>query len=311
MSVCIKKTILLLLAFFFLIEVPAYSQTGAEEFFTHSPDFNKGRFATVMISQAVVYTATMLILRKVWYKKYSTGKFHLFNDNREWLMMDKAGHFTTAYNMGRVSYGSLMWSGVNQRDAAWMGAGFAMLFLGTVEVFDGYSDGWGFSWGDMAANTLGAGMLVGQDYLWQQQRITAQFSYKKSIYADMNPDLLGTTRGERMLKDYNAQTYWLSFNVASFVPVGPDFPRWLDASIGYGADGMIRAHKAEQLAMTDANVPKRFKQFYLAPGLNWNMIQWNSPYPATLMPLLNVYKVPFPSLEYNSLGKVKGHLIGW
>ncbi len=35
-----------------------------------------------------------------------------------------------------------------------------------------------------------------------------------------------------MLKDYNGQTYWLSFNVASFLPTNSGFPYWLNMSLG-------------------------------------------------------------------------------
>ena len=31
-----------------------------------------------------------------WYYQYNTGKFHFFDDSREWLGMDKIGHFFSA-----------------------------------------------------------------------------------------------------------------------------------------------------------------------------------------------------------------------
>ena len=43
---------------------------------------------------------------------------------------------------------------------------------------------------------------------------------------------------ERMLKDYNGQTYWLSANLKSFFQ-GSNIPAWLNVAVGYGADGMF------------------------------------------------------------------------
>ncbi len=41
-----------------------------------------------------------------------------------------------------------------------------------------------------------------------------------------------------LLKDYNGQSYWLSFNVFSFLDI-EKIPKWLYLSLGYGGEGMI------------------------------------------------------------------------
>ncbi len=69
---------------------------------TDQPGINKGRFIGVVAGTAVFYTVTLLMLKKQWYKKRIP--FHSFNDNREWLQMDKVGHATTAYCMSRGGY---------------------------------------------------------------------------------------------------------------------------------------------------------------------------------------------------------------
>ncbi|OJU23360.1 MAG: hypothetical protein BGN92_03335 [Sphingobacteriales bacterium 41-5] len=54
-------------------------------------------------------------------------------------------------------------------------------FLTVIEILDGFSNKWGFSWGDMAANVFGAGMFQGQQLLWNEQRIKFKFSFHKKV----------------------------------------------------------------------------------------------------------------------------------
>ena len=75
---------------------------------------NQGRFIGVVIGTAAFYGLTLFVLHKQWYKK--RVPFHSFNDNAEWLQMDKIGHATTAYCMSRGGYELMRWSGVNEHD---------------------------------------------------------------------------------------------------------------------------------------------------------------------------------------------------
>src|ERR1700740_582536 len=50
-------------------------------------------------------------LYEAWYRDYNTGAFHLFNDNSEWLQMDKAGHTLTTFQIDNAGYHACKWSG--------------------------------------------------------------------------------------------------------------------------------------------------------------------------------------------------------
>ena len=86
----------------------------------------QGRFIGVVVGTAAFYTITLLLLRKQWYKK--RVPFHSFNDNREWLQMDKIGHATTSYCMSRGGYELMRWSGVDERASILTGGLLALLF---------------------------------------------------------------------------------------------------------------------------------------------------------------------------------------
>ena len=62
------------------------------------------------------------------------------------------------------------------------GATAGLTFLTAIEVLDGFSDEWGFSLGDFAANA-GTGFLVGQELLWKEQRIVLKYSFHQTGYA--------------------------------------------------------------------------------------------------------------------------------
>ena len=47
------------------------------------------------------------------------------------------------------------------KPAAWAGAGSGFAFMTVIEFLDAHSAEWGWSWSDVAANTLGSGL-----YLW-------------------------------------------------------------------------------------------------------------------------------------------------
>lgn len=275
------------------------------------PGIDQGRFIGVVVGTAAFYTVTLLLLRKQWYKKKMP--FHTFNDNREWLQMDKVGHVATAYCMSRGGYELMRWSGVDERASILTGGLLALLFQTTLEVYDGHAEGWGFSKGDMVANVAGTALFMGQQFGAGQQVVSLKYGFRKTIFPPYRPNLLGKTTGQQMLKDYNGQQYWLSVNLASALPVGPDFPRWLNLDVGYSGSGMTGGH--ENPPMVDADnkpvVFSRFRQFFLSPDVDLSRINQSDP----LHPLpwqrfvgtVQFFKIAAPSLEYNKVNGLRFH----
>ncbi|AQG78608.1 DUF2279 domain-containing protein [Spirosoma montaniterrae] len=300
----IRAVSLLFLAIF-LSNVPTQAQPlpVAPVSPVEQPGINQGRFIGVVAGTAVFYTVTLLLLRKQWYKK--RVPFHSFNDNREWLQMDKLGHATTAYCMSRGGYELMRWSGVNERASIITGSLLALLFQSTLEVYDGYSEGWGFSKGDMIANVAGMGLFMGQQLGAGQQVVTMRYGFRKTIFPPYRPNLLGKTTGQQMLKDYNGQQYWLSVNLASALPVGPSFPRWLNLAAGYSGSGMIGGHQNPKTFDAAGNEVKfeRYRQFFLSPDADLSRIDAFSPSLQRFIGTAQFFKIPAPSLEYN---RVKG-----
>lgn len=287
-----------ILIFIFFIPLPVLNAQ------TDSLHSNRSRKISLLAGSTALTAGSLVYLNQAWYKQYSTGKFHTFNDNDEWLQMDKAGHVWTNYNLGRLMMDAFDWAGFSSKQKLASGTiGFA--YMTGVEIMDGYSKGWGFSWGDMGANAIGTGLAIGQEALWKEQRIFIKYSYKESGIAEANPDLLGHNLGEKLLKDYNAQAYWLSCSPFAFFKKDKKVPRWLAISFGYGAQNMINGHDTyfNNNSLIDvAWYPVRSRNYYLSLDIDFTKVKTKSKALKTLFTCLNTVKVPFPTLEFNKYG---------
>jgi uncharacterized protein YfiM (DUF2279 family) len=270
--------------------------------------YSPKRLRTVVISEVAISTAAMIGLHYLWYKKFPRSRFHLFNDNGEWLAMDKVGHAVTAYNLSAIQCDLMRWSGVSNTKAAWIGGLTALGVQTIVEIFDGFSTHWGFSKGDMLANITGAAIFTAQQLAWKDQRVRLKFSFHKTLFAQYNPGELGNNIWQRWIKDYNGQTYWLSINPYSFMKSSTSFPAWLNFNVGYGADGMIAARtNPKQVGQIDVPEFKRQRQFYFSIDADLKRIDKNNINPQVLLNVPNILKIPAPALEFKKDSAVKFH----
>lgn len=293
-----------ILILFLSIISNSFSQSKLDRFLTPSDTLNSPRKTAVYISEVAVGGLTLIALNQLWYADYERSNFHTFNDNQEWLQMDKMGHVFSSYQMGRIGANVLNWSGASKKEQLLYGATLGFTFLTAVEVLDGFSEEWGFSWGDMIANGAGTGLYIGQELLWEEQRITLKYSFHQTKYAKLSPDKLGEGFLEELLKDYNGQTYWLSFNIHSFLK-NDHIPKWLNIAVGYGADGMMFAHN-EPVNGVIANKTRK-RQFYLSLDVDLSRIETKSHLLRSIFDVLNVIKVPFPTLEFTDKNDIKLH----
>lgn len=279
-----------------------FAQSKINQFLKPSDSLNKSRRNTVLISEVSLATTALIGLDQLWYADYPRSKFKTLDDSGEWLQMDKLGHVFSSYQLGRLGANTLNWAGVSKKNQIIYGSILGLGFLTAVEVMDGFSEEWGFSWTDMAANTLGSGLFVGQELLWQEQRILLKYSFHQTRFAKQRPDKLGNGLSEEFLKDYNGQTYWLSANINSFLKT--DYiPNWLNLAVGYGADGMLTGEASDPLFINQ----NRTRQYYLSLDIDLSRIKTKSHFLKTIFDVLNVIKVPFPAVELNSKGRLKMH----
>ncbi len=289
-------------------------------FFVAADSLNTRRLNSVCIGQGAIWVGSMVALNQAWYAHYPRSAFHFFNDDHEWNQVDKVGHSWSAYWGAQFSSSLFRWSGVPRKRAAIYGAGMGIAYEGVIEILDGFSKKWGFSIGDMAANTSGSLLYATQEYAWGEQRIEFKFSTHHYHYSSNDlqaraDNLFGSSPMERILKDYNAQTYWLSANIWSFAKKSR-FPKWLNIAVGYGADGLyggfdnIQRDDNNQIMMNTNGQPvfdrrdiARTRQFYLAPDIDLSKIEMRG-HRLKLLKVLNGLKLkfPLPAFELNNQG---------
>lgn len=259
------------------------------------PAVNKKRLRAFTITSIAGYSAALTGLNYLWYKDSNRESFHFFNDNAEWKQVDKIGHFYSAFYLSYGTSRGLQWSRMPARKADLIGAlaGFAVLV--PVEIFDGFSDEYGASTGDLIADAAGAAFYLGQTRLWNEVRIYPKFSFHRTGYAPQRPDLLGEGLSGEILKDYNGQTYWFSADMDKFMR----FPKWLNIAVGYGAQGMLYARDNQNIA---AGYAPPYRQYYLALDFDLSAIKTRSKVVKTLIFIANMVKLPAPTVEFSSHG---------
>lgn len=161
----------------------------------------------------------------------------------------------------------------------------------------------------MAANTIGDGLFIGQQLLWHEQRIALKYSFHTTEFPKYRPDLFGSNFFKQLVEDYNGQTYWASFNIKSlFLNKESNFPAWLNFAFGYGVTGMTgRFENVTEYNETPIPYFDRSRQFYFSLDVDFTKIPTNSKFLQYTFKVLNIFKLPFPAIEYNTQGEWVWH----
>ena len=295
----VLKKLFCVIALIYLFSIGCNGQSNS--FFAPSATLNNGRLLPLTVGEGAFYAGSMTGLYMLWYKKYPHSSFHFFNDNKEWQQMDKVGHSFTAYTISRLAAALYQWSGIKPLPAAAYGTSVGMAFQTNIEVFDGFSSQWGFSAGDMIANTAGASIFLSQAAGWGDQRVMIKLSFHPTQYSQYRPDELGQTAFQQMIKDYNGQTYWAAIAIAAFLPKGTKVPGWACLDFGYSAEGMIGA--VTNPAISDSSGHQvsfdRYRKYFVSLDVNLTKIPTNSAPLRAFLGAISFIKIPFPTLEYS------------
>lgn len=275
-----------------LILIPTLASGQAND---TTESINKKRLRVITLGGTVAYGVTLVGLNHLWYSDSETQSFQFFNDNAEWKQVDKWGHFFSSFYFSYGTSKALQWSKVDRRKADLIGSivGFGVMI--PIEIMDGFSNAYGASAGDLAANAVGSAFFLAQSRLWDEIRIHPKFSFHRTHYAELRPELLGGDLPSEILKDYNGQTYWLSFDIDKFTK----FPKWLNIAAGYGAEGMVHARDLQNV---EAGYEKPFRQYYLSIDFDLTSIKSRSKAVNTLLFVANMIKIPAPALEFSQNG---------
>ncbi|MES2588554.1 MAG: DUF2279 domain-containing protein [Bacteroidota bacterium] len=256
---------------------------------------NKKRVLATTFLNAGIWSSSNIALSKIWYSDYEKTAFHSFNDSKNWLQMDKVGHFYSTYHFSEQVSKSYRWAGVNDKTSAVIGSSVAFGYQFSIEMLDGRSSGWGFSWSDLGANTLGSALYLGQELAFKKQVFKLKFSYFPSEYAQYRPNVLGSTFSEKLLKDYNAQTYWLSFSPVFYLKE-TKFPKWINLALGYSVDQKLMGDLETYTTIDGLKSFNSKREFILSLDIDVKNLPIKKQWLKSLLAPFNSIKIPFPAL---------------
>ena len=253
-------------------------------------EFSIQKFTWSTASVGALSAGSLYGLGKLWYGQQSQISFHLFNDAKNWMQMDKLGHTFSCYHVTRGLDALFSWTGLKEKKSLLLAAGIGLTYFTGIEILDGFSESWGFSLSDMGFNALGVGMYVFQEHYLQAQIFKPKFSFHQTRFAIQRPEVLGSNFIESVLKDYNGQTYWLSFSPGQ---MGLDkWPDWMMLSFGHSIRGRLKGDAVSYGGITS------HREFLFSLDVDLSRLNVKSKFLKGLLKSLNTLKIPFPALIY-------------
>lgn len=191
----------------------------------------------------VTYTNIALASSVVWYgfTNWEWGKHRFHSDNEAWLGADtkfggadKFGHLYTGYLITRVGSSLYKSWGIPADEAVRSALISSLIFTSVMEIGDGFSSAYGFSYEDFASNTLGqfAGYYL-ETHPEIDKKIDIRLEY--NVFAD------GATLDPT--SDYNNMKYLIALKASGFKLFKKDSPlRYLELHLGYYTRGFNQSN---------------------------------------------------------------------
>jgi hypothetical protein len=246
----------------------------------HAADtsINKIKLYSIMGITAGGFIYGHAFLNDLWWKGRKTA-FH-FNFEQDWkysLGADKIGHFYFPYLVGNVYSRLFQWSGVEEEESYYYAASLALLYQTYIEIRDGYSEQYGFSWGDYSANIFGAAYPV----LQYHYDLLNNFNFKISFYPSTR--FRNNSHGS-IIDDYESTYHWLSINVKNLLSSSASeyYPAFINLAVGHSVKQLDSQGTHELYIALDWN-------FEALPGDIWLL--------KFLKTLVNFYHFPSPAVR--------------
>ncbi len=210
-----------------------------------SSQISRKRLHGIWASIVIFETVGVIKFSDMWYQNPTTS-FHFKEfkqDLRLFQQMDKLSHMMSAYAISDAYSKAYRWAGYSVNTSIAYGSLTGWLMMLQIELTDGFFEEWGFSWGDLIANSAGVGCsAIRQLFPHLLRGVQLKFSYhpsrafKKRQYVPEVNYALG---------DYEGMTFWLAINLHDYAPQGikSRFPAWLTPvgiAVGRSAEGIAQ-----------------------------------------------------------------------
>jgi hypothetical protein len=164
-----------------------------------------------------------------------------------------------------------------------IGASTATAYETYIEINDGLSPNWGFDWGDVAGNFIGALWPIAQHYVKPLESINFKWSFKPEW---LNKKLRSTPD---LLDDYTSMKFWITVNPKDLFLKKV---KWYPSFLGFGLG--INVQNASHAGGGTTNA---YKEFYLGFDIDINKLPGKSDFMVKLKKILNFYHIPTPGIK--------------
>jgi len=264
----------------FLVFVLSCQTVSANSGASDSSEINKKKIIVIGGATALFFTYGYVIQNNVWWKG-EKAEFH-FNNSKDYkyaLNADKLGHFYFGYLTTNLYSDLFQWAGVKRERSLLYGGIIAFTFHTFTEIRDGFSAEYGFSWGDLAADFLGAAYPSLQEYY----PVLKPFNFKISFYPS---EKYKSGAYSNIMDDYESTYHWLSIDINKLLRKNSKlyFPNFINLTIGHSVNNLD--------GMGGGN-----HELYI--GLDWNFEALPGDYPLwkTIKKWLNYYHFPAPAVK--------------
>lgn len=243
-------------------------------------DINIKKLFIIGGTTVVGFSYAYLLQDNMWWKG-TQSDFH-FNNHQDYeyaLNADKYAHFHFGYLSSKIYSDLFQWTGFNKKQSHIYAGLLAFTFQTFTEIRDGFSEQYGFSWGDCTANFLGAVYPNLQYYYPFLKAYNFRISYSAS-----QPYKNGEY--SYIFDDYQSTYQWLSIDINRLLPNSASkyFPDFIDFAIGYSVKN-IDAHGAGN------------HEVFLSLDWDFEAIPISGKFWNTLKHTLNYYHFPAPAVK--------------
>lgn len=271
-----------------------------EKFDPLHKDINYPILTGVGLSYAFIIYEINEYYENTWWKEDTNyiydGSFHVVNDSKYALGIDKIGHAYGAELISHFFAAGMLAANVNEELSVWLGGagGFGMQIF--TEIQDGFAPidketgqpKWGFSPGDAIADFLGAGFFVAKYYFPYLKNFQLRASYwpSEAMRSGAKPDY-------NIADDYDGQKMWLAFRMKNLLPKGiaEYWPSFLMLSAGYGVTGVGDYTEEDPSA-----------SYYVAFDFDASTIPLHGEFWEFIKNTLNYIHFPLPGIKFSKDG---------
>jgi uncharacterized protein YfiM (DUF2279 family) len=227
--------------------------------------------------------------KRAWWSGQRADHFFFRADwDQDFRDQDKLGHFFGGYHLARGGEALLRSTCMSRGKALVWAASYAALFQLQIEIWDGLYEKYGFSYADLLANTAGTALLVAQRLRPELRVIKPTISYSRSAAMRNRRNIPGEVRPSL---DYSGQTYWISADVHSMLPVEAKryWPSLLRVSAGHSITDWIDPQ-------TGATMRAK-RKILLSIDLEAEALPGNAPLWRTIKRQIGFIHLPSPVLQ--------------